>query len=334
MAIESQIEPGTKPSETSRKKQQSHPRLIVFLVCFVISIFMWLFIELMKDYDDELKYTINYTNVPKDLILINSGDSVINIGMNAQGFELLVAKYARSKRTVTIDLSTLRVRQAKDGYTAYIPSSRIIEQLGSQIRFENGITSVKPDTLFFLFSEIFHRQVPVKPDLEYTLSSQYDLTDSIIFSPKSVNVSSIKSIIDTLSFVKTQKLQFSQLDSSVSAKVALYKGPHAALMKFSNDSVTIKLKVEQVTEAGFTVPVSVAGNNENIKIFPDKVEVTCRIALSEYPHIQASDFSAQVDYQTSLSKDKKLQVRLVKSPGKIRILKIIPSEVEYIIIAK
>jgi hypothetical protein len=334
MAVDSQVDTSTKPKETGRKEHQSHPRLVVFLVCLAISILMWLFIELMKDYTDEVRYNVTFINVPKDLILTNSGDSVISIGMNAQGFELLAAKYTRKQRKLTIDLSTLKIRPTGEGYTAYLPSARIVEQLGNQIRFEKEITYIKPDTLFFLFSKIFYKQVPVKINLDYTLDGQYDVTDSIKFKPQFVTVSSIKSIIDTLSFVSTQKLNLSQLDSSVNVKVALNKGYRASLMKFSSDSVTIKLKVEKVTEAGYTIPVSITGNSENVKIFPDKVEIICRIPLSAFPHISASDFSAEVEFQPSSLKENKLKVNLLRTPEKVRVLKINPAEVEYIIISK
>jgi len=334
MAIESQFETITKPTQTGRKEHRSHPRLIVFLVCLVISILMWLFIELMKDYTDEIRYNVTFINAPKDLILTNSGESVISVEMKAQGFELLAAKYARNMRTLTIDLSTLKIRSTSDGYSAYLPSARLMEQLGNQIRFEKEITFIKPDTLFFRFSEIFRKQVPVKLDISYSLNGQYDITDSINFRPAIVTVSSIKSIIDSLSFVKTQKLSLSDLDTSVRVKVALFKGNQASLLKYSVDSVTVTLNVEKVTEASYTIPLSIEGNGENVKIFPDKVEIVCRVPLSVYPHIDASGFSAEVQFHPSLIKEKKLKVTLVRIPEKVKILKIQPAEVEYIIIAK
>jgi len=334
MAIESQLEPITKPTETGRKEHRSHPRLIVFLVCLVISILMWLFIELMKDYTDEIRYNVTFINAPKDLILTNSGESVISVGMKAQGFELLAAKYARNLRTLTIDLSTLKIRSTADGYTAYLPSARLMEQLGTQIRFDKEITTIKPDTLFFRFSEIFRKQVPVKLDISYSLNGQYDVTDTINFRPEIVTVSSIKSIIDTIKFVKTQQLNLSQLDSSVRVKIALFKGSQASLLKYSNDSVTVTINVEKVTEAVYKIPLSISGNGENVKIFPDKVEITCRVPLSVYPHVEASGFSAEVQFEPSLIKEKKLKVAILRIPEKVKILKIQPVEVEYIIIAK
>ena len=334
MAVDSQVDTNTKPTETGRKEHHSHPRMVVFLVCLVISIIMWLFIELMKDYTDEVRYNVTFINVPKDLILTNSNDSVISIGMNAQGFELLAAKYRQKLMDITIDLSTLKIRQTEDGYSAYLPSSRVIDQLGNQIRFEKEITYVKPDTLFFRFSKVFSKQVPVRLNMDYTLSGQYDVTDSIMYKPKYVTVSSIKSIIDTLSFIATQKLSLTNLDSNVNIKVALNKGNRAGLMKFSSDSITVKLKVEKVTEAGYTVPLLISGNSENVKTFPDKVEIICRIPLSVFPHVAASDFSAEVVFLPSSVKEKKLIVNLVRTPAKVKVLKIIPSDVEFIIISK
>ncbi len=334
MAVDSQVESTMKPTETGRKEHRSHPRLIVFLVCLAISVLMWLFIELMKDYSDEIKYNVTYINVPKDLILTDTGDSVISIVMNAQGFELLAAKYAQKQSGLTIDLSSLKIRLNGDSYTAYLPSTRIIDQLGTQIRFKKEISYIKPDTLFFGFSKIYSKVVPVKLNFKYTLNGQYDVTDSITFKPRYVTVSSIKSIIDTLSFVATQKISLAGLDSSVNMKVALNKGFRANLIRYSNDSVSIKLRVEKVTEARYTIPVSIIGDKQNLKIFPDKVEIICRIPLTQYSHIEASDFLAQVEYLPSSVYEKRLHVKLVKTPDKATVLKIIPSEVEFIIISK
>jgi hypothetical protein len=334
MVVDNQVEPTAKLTKTGRKEHRSHPRLIVFLVCLAISVLMWLFIELMKDYTDEIKYKVTFVNVPKDLILTESGDSVISIGMYAQGFELLAAKYAQKQNELTIDLSSLKIRANGDGYSAYLPSARIIDQLGTQIRFKKEISYIKPDTLFFEFSKIVSKQVPVKLNLTYTLNGQYDVTDSITFKPRFVTVSSIKNIIDTLSFVVTQKTILTQLDSSVNLKIALNKGIYASLLHFSSDSVSVKLNIEKVTEATYTIPVTIGGENQNLKIFPDKVEIICRIPLSEYSHIEASDFLAQVEFLPSSAHEKKLQVKLVKTPEKVIVLKINPDEVEYILISK
>jgi hypothetical protein len=334
MVTDSAVETSTIPDAPERRRRRSSRRLLTFVVCLGISVLMWLFIELMKDYPDELKYQVAFINSPENLILTNSGDSLLRIGMNAQGFELLAAQYAMKRQHLTIDLSSLRIRQDASGYTAYLPTAQIVEQLGPQIRFQKEITYIKPDTLFFRFSEIVKKQVRIIPDISYSMKNQYDLTDSIQFSPRFVTVSSIQSIIDTLSFIKTANIRLSGLDSSISVRVPLSKGRNTRLLRFSNDSVTISVKVEKVTEASYKVPVTVNGNGQNIKIFPDHAEILCRVPLSVYAQISDQDFATGVEYIPGVSKGSKLPVRLLRFPEKVRVLKTVPAEVEYIIIAR
>lgn len=321
-------------TEPERKVPVSKKRLFVFLVCLVISILMWLFIELMKDYNEEVGYGVVFENVPANLILTNGNDSIIKVGINAQGFEFLAAKYLQRNRKLKIDLSSLKIRQTEDGFTAYMPSQSVIDQLGNQLRFIKSFTYIKPDTLFFRFSKVFKKEVPVMPDFSYTLGSQYDVFDSVDYFPKTVVVSSIKSVLDTLRFVKTRKMRWNALDSVFLKKVPLSKGPSANLIKYSVDSITVKINVQQVTEAVYTVPISLESNGASVKIFPDKVDILCRVPLSEFPNINATSFSAQVVYDKIAVKEKKLEVTLTNFPKMVRVLKIKPSEVEFIIISK
>ena len=333
MAIESRGEITPKSTEARRNNRKTYIKLVVFLGCLIISTFMWLFVELMKDYTDEINYGIRFTNVPKDLILTNSGDSLIKVSIKAQGFELLSAKYIKKSRTLTIDLTELKIRTTPEGYTAFLPSVGIMEQLSKQLRFSNEITSIQPDTLFFKFSEVFRKQVPVHLDFSYVLGSQYDITDSVVYNPREIIVSSIKSIIDTINSVTTEKLQLNNPDSSLVVKVPISKGNSASLMKFSSDSVTVRITIQQVTEAVYKIPLSIDADTRLIKIFPDKVEVFCRVPLTEYPHIESSAFAARVVYVQGTTENK-LKVQLTKVPAKARVVRIDPPEVEYIIIAK
>lgn len=333
MATFSQIDTGNV-TPADRKKNRSYRRLIVFLVCLIISILMWFFVELMKNYSDEIKYTVKFKNVPKDLILTNSADSIVSIGMNAQGFELLGARFFSHKRILEIDLSNIKIRPSGDGYTAFLSSSKISEQLFAQIKFHKEILYIKPDTLFFRFATTYRKQVAVKPDIEYSVSGQYDLVDSLAFNPQYITVAGPKSIIDTITFVKTKKILLNGLDSSLRMKVMLDKGIRPDLVKYSTDSILVKLQIEEVTEAGYMVPLIVNSSGKNIKVFPDKVEIICRVPLSRFSQVDASDFVLQVDYNPEKPGREKLPVELLRSPDKVRVMKIVPDEVEYIIISK
>jgi len=336
MVIEDRPEGKIKPKEDQRpEKRKFRVRLLIFLVCLCISASMWVFIELMKDYTTDVEYAMAFRNVPEDLILVNQADSTIHVGVNAQGFELLVAGFMKKKQTIELDLSDIRIRQDASGYSAYMPASRILEQVGMQLKYAKAITYIRPDTLFFRFSEIYRKRVPVVLDLDYSFESQYNLADTIRYSPMFVTVSSIKDVIDTLRFIKTEHLSLHGLDSSRTVSIPLHKSLRSSMIRYSSDTVRTSIRVKKFTEAVFSIPVSVSGNILPIKIFPEQVEVVCMVPMDEYSDLDASGFAATViATPANLSAYRKLKVMLTRQPQNVRSVRIRPDEVEFIVITK
>jgi hypothetical protein len=296
---------------------------------------MWIFVELMKDYSTEIPFYLTFKNVPEDLILVNQNDSVMTIGVNAQGFELLVAKYLKKRQTLELDLSDLRIRAGSDGYSAVIPASRLKEQVSQQISFSRFITSIRPDTLLFRFSEIYRKQVRVIPDIRYTLAGQYLLSDSIRVTPAFITVSSIKDVIDTIRSITTVKHVLEDLDSNRIVSLPLRKSLNANMIRYSADSVTLHLSVQKYTEAVINIPVTITGNSVPIRIYPDQVEVTCLVPFSEYKDLSAELFSASVNASPfNLANTKRLEVNLTRFPAYVRSVHFKPDQVEYLIISK
>jgi hypothetical protein len=332
----------SRPLNTEKNREEHKPlkrklrvKLWVFLVCLFLSSAMWAFIELMKDYTTDIEYSISFINVPEDLILVNQDDSTISVGVNAQGFELLVAQFLHDRKTLELDLSDLRIRHENEAYTAFIPSGRLLEQVGRQLNYAKSITHVRPDTLFFRFSEIYRKRVPVKPDVSFSFQSQYQLYDSVQFEPQFITVASFKDVIDTLRFVKTVHAEIDDLDSNRTVSIPIHRSLKGNILRYSEDSVTLSVKVQKYTEAVFNVPVTVTGNILPIRIFPEQVEVRCQVPMNEYRDIDASGFSASVIASPNmLASSKRLQVMLNRIPPHVRNCKVKPDQVEYIIIAK
>jgi hypothetical protein len=294
---------------------------------------MWLFVELMKEYSEDIPYSVKFTHIPQNLILINRADTIVKTTVKAQGFELLSLKYLQKKRPLQVDLSDVKIYPTQLGYEAYITSTQVLEQVGKQIRKSHEIIRIKPDTLFFKFSELFRKQVPVRLRYTYSLDNQYAITDSVIFAPRTVIVTAIRNIIDTIQEVYTEKLYLSHPDSTVTLKARLDEGRATGLMQFSVDSVKVTFNIQQVTEALFKIPVQIESGAASVEIFPNAVDLFCKVPLKEYPRLSNSDFSAKVIYSPACN-TKKLKVELTNFPAYVRVLRIEPSEVEYIVISK
>lgn len=315
-------------------KRSFRKKLAVFIVCLGISGLMWFFIELTKDYTTELRFNVSFVNVPKDLILQNQNDSSITVGLTAQGFELFTVQLFRKRQDLVVDLSNIHIRKENEGYSAFIPASTILQQVGRQISYSKAISYIRPDTLFFRFSDVYRREVPVKLDLSYTFRQQYMLYDSLVWSPKTVTVSSIKDVIDTIRFATTVRTVKTGIDSSLSFKIPLKRPLGRGMITFSTDSIAVYIPVQKYTEVTYTVPISLSGNASQLKIYPDQAEVTCLVPMVDYRHIEAANFSASVQADNNtLANNQKLKVNIPVIPPGVRVVKLKPEFVEYIIIS-
>lgn len=322
----------TGASEPARKPLRK--RLVIFFVCLAISAMMWLFIELTKDYTTDLKYAVSFSNVPKDLILQNQNDSSITVGITAQGFELVTTQLFRKRQELVVDLSEIRIRKEDEGYSAFIPASKLLQQVGRQISYSKSISYIRPDTLFFRFADVYRKEVPVRLSFSYSFAQQYQLYDSIEWSPKTVTVSSIKDVIDTIRYITTVNTVITGIDSSLNFSIPLSRPLARGMITFSADSVNIRMPVQKYTETTFTLPVSISGNNSQLKIFPDQVEIKCLVPMIDYRKVEEARFTASVQADgNTLAQNTKLKVIVSNIPSGVRVVSIKPEFVEYIIIS-
>lgn len=324
---------GTEQTRQSRRRT-GRRNLFVFIFCVLLSALMWIFIELMKEYTTDISYPIGFTSVPSHLMLVNQADTTITVGLTAQGFELLEALYFKKKSSLEIDLSELRIRQDNEGYAAFMPAANLLRQVNRQLGSSKPVTYLKPDTLFFRFSEVAQKRVPVMLNIMLDFENQYQLYDSITFSPQAILVSSIRNVIDTITRVYTVYRKISAVDSSFSLSVPLKKTLSSSILRFSQDSVTVNIPVARYTEAVFDVPVAI-DKPGNIKVFPEKVQVTCLVPMKSFREYSADDFKLIVNTeQSNLQVDRKLKAEVKESPRHVKITRIEPAELEYIILSK
>jgi hypothetical protein len=319
-----------KPTGKLRKK------FSVFLLCLLISMFMWLFIKLTRDYTLDFRFSINYKNFPKHLVLSEVPDSLLTIGLNAKGFELLSARYLHGKRNLMISCRDERIRHNSDGYFIRIAVSRLLPQISKQLPASRSITYLSPDTITLRFTDASRKKVPVILRLTSSFRKQYQLYDRVRLDPDSVFVTAASSVLDTLRFIESMPVTKTNLDESLRFPLALKLPLSPGQLRLSAESVEVFIPVEKYTEADFSVPIEVKGASSKtlIKTFPDKCTITCMVPLKDFRNINAGMFSAGISFNPDQAKNNKLKVELTRSPQKIKILKISPEEVEFIILKK
>lgn len=316
-------------SEKDKEKGKYKRNVYVFLVCLLISTFVWILIRFSKDYTTTLSYPVVFMNKPSTLFRITNVDTVLRINLRAQGFHLLKNNYFSSLEPLIIDVNKLHfVKKAKSN-DSYILTSTLIQQITSQLEFQNTIFDISPDTLFFKFEKLSKKKVPVHLCQDLNFEKQYLLYDSIQFLPKSVWVSGSQSVIDTLKYVTTSCIHFDNLKEDKSLFVPIVNSNYTTLP----EQIKVNIDVEQFTEGTLEIPVKFKSDNQKVKLFPDKVQITYLVALKDYKKVTNELFEAQVNLlDVKHQNESKLKVSINKFPAYLKITRIYPEKVEYIIV--
>jgi hypothetical protein len=308
--------------------------MTVFVVCIVIAAFIWILIKLSSNYSTELTFPVTYADPPASLILVNDVDSLIQIGLEEQGFVLARLKYFSGRSSFQIDLSKVKIRKFGRSYMGMVSTREWAQDIANDFNIDGEITYIRPDTVIFRFEEIVSKTIDVTPNVKFSLQKQYYAYDSISVEPKQVKVSGLAAIIDTINSLPTESTHFSHLSGTFETEIKLFN-PLPGQLKLDPPSVHITIPIEKFTESETTIPISIQNVNDSlrVKIFPNKVRVVFLVALKDFRRVNPDMFSASIDMsEIDDVTDKKIPVQLGAYPSFVRIKKIDPPEVEYLIL--
>lgn len=135
-----------------RRNEKFRNQLYIFVVCLILSIFIWSLVRLSKDYYYAVDFRLNYTNAPAHLELRGCSDSSIRIRFRIQGFEYFSEQLFRQRdHKYEVSLRDVRFMVHGDNPRGYLITSQVGKEIMSQINFPADFYSVAPDTLFFNF---------------------------------------------------------------------------------------------------------------------------------------------------------------------------------------
>jgi YbbR domain-containing protein len=174
--------------------------------------------------------------------------------------------------------------------------------------------------------------VPIKLNLDLNFKKQYAIYDSIIVKPDSIIVTGANKLLKDIQYIETEKKSINNLSTNTELKLRLKNNYPKNLISIPDSLINVLLHVEKYTESVLELPVNLVNddNNSSIKIFPDKINVTFLVAMKDYKNINKDEFTVVADYSKRISNS--MKIYLLRYPSKIRITKIDPEKIEYILI--
>lgn len=307
-----------------------HRQINSFIICLCVSLFLWLFITYGGNYQHNITYTIRFVD-SEHKVEYFTADSVITVGVKANGFEYLFRNSHFDKQTIDIDVDKLNIDLSKG--RAKIMSSLLKNQISDKLDYRGVDISITPPTIDLSWTKVYSKKVKVINQTKFKCQKPYELyTDPEILMPEVV-IEGQKAQIEKINSVKTKAITYENIDKSgifiVPLDLDLDNG-----ITYRLNSVPIRIHVEKYTENVAMLPISVVRyeSYRNIKVFPKQVKLRYRVAIKDFTKINEKQFNAFVlCSDENMASSDRLKVNLSGIPDYVRVVSVYPQKVEYIL---
>ena len=303
--------------------------MLVFVMFILLSTGLWFLNALRKDFVTTIEYPVKYHEFPDDFILLGEPQHTVQLKISSVGYNILPYHFGKILSPENLNVSGFKRMQHGDNYGAYVLTRDLKKSFARNLTNGIELLEIYPDTLFVNFEKKVRKKVPVRFQSKLTFEPQYQQSGEIIIKPDSVMVSGAFSLVDTISYVLTQKKEFEDLSDSLVRNVALVNLDKVVC---EPGRVVVNVPVEPFTEKVLNIPLSNINvpDSLRLKCFPSDVKVSFTVAVSRFNNITDGDFKAVVDYNSGASGSlpDRLKVKLTKIPEGIKNLDYAPLFIE------
>jgi YbbR domain-containing protein len=301
-------------------------RFLVFITCLLMAIAAWLFLALKNKYVYTAKTVLIYKNVPQKRAFHALQSDTVDLQVEGTGWQLLFARLRVKPQSISISLEKLNNRN-------FILFSEQLYNVNQQLETSQKIISVKPDTLYFDFSEKKTKRVPVRLVCDFSFAKQYGISNDISIIPEYVTVSGPEKELAKIREWYTDTLKLSNLQVTSVSRINMTQNRMKNVSIFP-PSAEVKVPVDEFTEKIIELNLSVINNKQfhDIKLYPKKIKLTILVPLSRYTEIDEDFIDAVVDINDwKINSHNKLRVKLTRFPDYCKVVRIDPAKVDFII---
>lgn len=312
---------------TRIRRQLFSKKVVTFTICLSVASLLWVVHALNVNYRYSLSVPVQFLNLPTNKLIVGDLPEKLQIDIKASGLKLLLISFRNIVNQLTIDFNSLKTNAKSQAYS--ISNGNF--NLKSVINFDVEILKIRPDTLFFSLNKGNSKLVPVKANMLLNYSSGYSITSKPTVTPAYINVTGDSLALLQLDTVYTQVLNLKDVHQNYSSTVALKKTISA--VNYTAKEVQVSFEVDRLTEATLKIPIQIQNKTtkETIKLMPEYVTISYLVAMKEYDHIDANSFKATVNYNFIKLKQKTLPVEISRIPSEVKVLKVEPANISYLI---
>jgi hypothetical protein len=302
-------------------------KLSAFIVCLVISGFLWLSHRLNQTYYYSIDIPVKFINLPSGKTLLNELPDHLRFDIKTNGLKLFFVLLNKPFGEITVDFNTLK---GDNKFQAFALSYGHIN-LKSVTKLDVDIKKISPDTLYFSSKKGVTRNVPVKPAVFAHAEQGYVISKPQI-TPAFITISGDDVSVNGVDSVVTVPLYLNQVKANFNGKLNLVQPSENVFLNIHE--VNVSIQADRLLEKVIDLDINAMNVNEGytIKFFPGKVKITYSAAKNDFENITFSNIKAIANYSKKNQKRNKLPVELINVPHQVKVLEMEPQEVEFLVV--
>ena len=301
---------------------------MAFLFFLLLSAFFWLLIKLSDNYTVTYNFKLQFTDVPAELWMPTQDTHEIKVSILTTGYNILKVNLMKSANPkISIPLDQVPYRR-QNGNLYSISAQSLRDELSSSLSIDGGELLFNENEIFFRLEKLQSKTVDVKLQNALQFRNQYELYSEPILKPQKVQIYGPKALLDSISYVETERLQQQDVFENFTASLKL--ALPSKDIKAGVDKIQVEVDVASFTEASAMIEIEKLGQSQ-LRLFPAEAQVFYSIALRDFQLIDEQAIKLQIDTSMLSTRPARLNVVLTASPSVIKIKRIVPDQVEYLI---
>ena len=295
----------------------------MFISFVALSFVIWFFRKFSKEYQEEIKIKIELIDIPKSHIISSVSDSILNLNLNATGFQFLY--YYFLDNTVKISFQKAVYRNN----TGSLEIASEFNKLQDQLLGDPEILSFFPSKIEINYQSEFSKKVPIVLP-KFNLDIGYSITNLNLY-PDSIIVTGPKNVLADINHVDLDYKNESTLKSNFFDKIPINQGENE--LNYNVKEVDVEVTIDLFSEKNLNIPISVSNlpKSKVLKLFPSQVELVFSSSINNLKKIKPSDFRVGFNYD-SIDKEKNTaKIKLLESPLSATNVRLNPQDIFFLI---
>jgi len=298
----------------------------VFLGSLGFAFLLWFLFYFSRDYSEVISLPIQLYTHYNGSIQKNSRLSLIQVRVQGRGW--LITQYDHNKEKEPILIS------GDYSHQSILHLKPFLSQINKGLPAGLQVVEIKTDSISLQKRDEISKKVPLHLGFQISFQKQYYFSGLTRIHPDSVMISGPRSIIRNLSSWKLPNVQLNNLNKSLDTNIRLLNNSIPEVSVNPVDA-QVQIHIDRFTENVISLPIKILNNEEglSINLIPSHVEVSYLVPLSYFTSVREELFEVQVDLNQwkRNHRNNQLTVKLVRFPDFIRIIKISPTQEDFII---